>query len=239
MEDKPTEQTATDINGTDGAPNIVATPMEVDTASNPMPAPETIDATAESKMTTTTTQQPGDGGQTVKSPVAAITTETEANKPNEPTPAPTIAPTVTRGPIELPSIGAVTGGMKTGGATAMPGGASSKVPNIAAAAPRPNIIQLPGSMLAAKMPTNPIPSIHPGPPMSGANRMPAGYAAGPGSGPYGMPPSGAPVPPAGPSQKMELHDAFAYLDRVKAEFSDQPEVYNRFLQIMREFKANA
>jgi paired amphipathic helix protein Sin3a len=45
----------------------------------------------------------------------------------------------------------------------------------------------------------------------------------------------APQPP----QKMELHDAFAYLDRVKAEFTEQPDVYNRFLQIMREFKANA
>jgi paired amphipathic helix protein Sin3a len=58
--------------------------------------------------------------------------------------------------------------------------------------------------------------------------------------------SGPPAPPPQQQQqqqqqqqKMELHDAFAYLDRVKAEFADQPDVYNRFLQIMREFKANA
>lgn len=37
---------------------------------------------------------------------------------------------------------------------------------------------------------------------------------------------------------MQLTDAFAYLDKVRTEFSDQPEVYNRFLQVMREFKAN-
>ena len=45
--------------------------------------------------------------------------------------------------------------------------------------------------------------------------------------------------PVGAPAKMELNDAFAYLDRVKAEFADQPDVYNKFLQIMREFKANA
>lgn len=38
---------------------------------------------------------------------------------------------------------------------------------------------------------------------------------------------------------MQLTDAFAYLDRVRFEFADQPEVYNRFLQVMREFKANS
>lgn len=61
------------------------------------------------------------------------------------------------------------------------------------------------------------------------------------------PPPPPPPPPSGPpgqnpqqqQQRMELHDAFAYLDRVKAEFADHPDVYNRFLQIMREFKANA
>lgn len=37
----------------------------------------------------------------------------------------------------------------------------------------------------------------------------------------------------------QLNDALAYLDRVKAEFHDQPEVYNKFLQIMRDFKVNA
>ena len=51
----------------------------------------------------------------------------------------------------------------------------------------------------------------------------------------------SPTPqPAGqhPQQKVALTDAFSYLDRVKTEFADQPEVYNRFLQVMREFKSN-
>ena len=40
------------------------------------------------------------------------------------------------------------------------------------------------------------------------------------------------------AQSMQLNDAFAYLDRVRAEFADQPEIYNKFLQVMREFKSN-
>ena len=47
-------------------------------------------------------------------------------------------------------------------------------------------------------------------------------------------------PPAQPiNHRMALNDAFSYLDKVKSEFANQPEVYNRFLQVMREFKANA
>lgn len=41
-----------------------------------------------------------------------------------------------------------------------------------------------------------------------------------------------------PKGHPQLNDALAYLDRVKAEFHDQPEVYNKFLQIMRDFKVN-
>lgn len=48
-------------------------------------------------------------------------------------------------------------------------------------------------------------------------------------------PSSAKSGPAHP----QLNDALAYLDRVKAEFHDQPEIYNKFLQIMRDFKINA
>lgn len=43
---------------------------------------------------------------------------------------------------------------------------------------------------------------------------------------------------AGPAHP-QLNDALAYLDRVKAEFHDQPDIYNKFLQIMRDFKINA
>lgn len=45
-------------------------------------------------------------------------------------------------------------------------------------------------------------------------------------------------PPGNPTGNMQITDAIAYLDRVRTEFSDQPDVYNRFLQVMRDFKAN-
>jgi histone deacetylase complex regulatory component SIN3 len=59
--------------------------------------------------------------------------------------------------------------------------------------------------------------------------------------PSDAPPQLPPTPQPGgqyPQQKVALTDAFSYLDRVKTEFADQPEVYNRFLQVMREFKSN-
>lgn len=147
--------------------------------------------------------------------------------------------------IELPSIGMVTG---------IKSSVAGNIPSINKAGPlqRPNIIQLPGNMIPpTKVPMGhqSMPSHAAGPLPSSAGRMlsptfgPVPHAYGP----VGMttsqgyhasapPPSSQPAPG---SQKMELHDAFAYLDRVKAEFADQPDVYNRFLQIMREFKANA
>jgi paired amphipathic helix protein Sin3a len=114
---------------------------------------------------------------------------------------------------------------------------------------RPNIVQLPASMLTAKGPaisTSPRPhSLHSGQPAPPPRILNAtyptgapGYAMMPGAQPYHSGPSPSLAQVQQP-QKMELHDAFAYLDRVKAEFVDQPDVYNRFLQIMREFKANA
>ncbi|CEG72818.1 Putative Component of the Sin3p-Rpd3p histone deacetylase complex [Rhizopus microsporus] len=38
---------------------------------------------------------------------------------------------------------------------------------------------------------------------------------------------------------LNVKDALSYLDQVKVRFSDQPEVYNRFLDIMKEFKSQA
>ena len=37
----------------------------------------------------------------------------------------------------------------------------------------------------------------------------------------------------------QQQDALSYLDQVKVRFSDQPEVYNRFLDIMKDFKSQA
>jgi histone deacetylase complex regulatory component SIN3 len=40
------------------------------------------------------------------------------------------------------------------------------------------------------------------------------------------------------TDKMEK-DALSYLDQVKVQFADQPDVYNRFLDIMKDFKSQA
>ncbi|KAF0683651.1 Aste57867_24296 [Aphanomyces stellatus] len=51
-----------------------------------------------------------------------------------------------------------------------------------------------------------------------------------------------PVPPATNAQpiyrELRVEDALAYLDQVKQQFGNQPEVYNRFLDIMKEFKSH-
>jgi paired amphipathic helix protein Sin3a len=36
-----------------------------------------------------------------------------------------------------------------------------------------------------------------------------------------------------------LNDALSYLDQVKVQFADHPDVYNRFLDIMKDFKSGA
>lgn len=36
-----------------------------------------------------------------------------------------------------------------------------------------------------------------------------------------------------------MQDALSYLDQVKVQFADQPDVYNRFLDIMKDFKSQA
>lgn len=38
---------------------------------------------------------------------------------------------------------------------------------------------------------------------------------------------------------LNVSDALSYLDQVKLQFADQPEVYNRFLEIMKDFKSQA
>ncbi|CAO3666625.1 unnamed protein product [Rhizopus stolonifer] len=49
-----------------------------------------------------------------------------------------------------------------------------------------------------------------------------------------------PSPSSNPGYRpLNVKDALSYLDQVKVKFSDQPEVYNRFLDIMKEFKSQA
>ena len=74
--------------------------------------------------------------------------------------------------------------------------------------------------------------------------------AQPGSGQQMQPgllmPFGGPQPPPaqqqmgqGPGQQPILNDALSYLDQVKVQFADHPDVYNRFLDIMKDFKSGA
>ena len=39
-----------------------------------------------------------------------------------------------------------------------------------------------------------------------------------------------------PSRPLDVTDALSYLDAVKNQFHDQPDVYNNFLDIMKDFK---
>ena len=40
-------------------------------------------------------------------------------------------------------------------------------------------------------------------------------------------------------QVLRVKDALLYLDQVKIHFSDNPDVYNKFLDIMKDFKSQA
>lgn len=49
-----------------------------------------------------------------------------------------------------------------------------------------------------------------------------------------------PTPPSsGQFQRLKVEDALVYLDNVKSKFGDQPQVYNDFLDIMKEFKSQS
>lgn len=48
----------------------------------------------------------------------------------------------------------------------------------------------------------------------------------------------SPEPP-GAVRPLNVSDALGYLDAVKTQFQDKPDVYNRFLDIMKDFKSQA
>ncbi|PSN63450.1 hypothetical protein BS50DRAFT_577191 [Corynespora cassiicola Philippines] len=54
--------------------------------------------------------------------------------------------------------------------------------------------------------------------------------------PFGGPPGAMGM---GQGQQPILNDALSYLDQVKVQFADHPDVYNRFLDIMKDFKSGA
>lgn len=51
-----------------------------------------------------------------------------------------------------------------------------------------------------------------------------------------MPKSSTPRPPQENARPLNVTDALSYLDAVKVQFHDKPEVYNHFLDIMKDFK---
>jgi len=51
-------------------------------------------------------------------------------------------------------------------------------------------------------------------------------------------PGGIPPQPQ-PYRQLKVEDALAYLDQVKMKFEKQPHIYNKFLDIMKEFKAQS
>jgi paired amphipathic helix protein Sin3a len=56
----------------------------------------------------------------------------------------------------------------------------------------------------------------------------------------GATPGGHPIPGSmTQGQQPILNDALTYLDQVKVQFHDQPDVYNRFLDIMKDFKSQS
>ncbi|KAH7886015.1 hypothetical protein F5I97DRAFT_1877064 [Phlebopus sp. FC_14] len=47
----------------------------------------------------------------------------------------------------------------------------------------------------------------------------------------------APQKPSEPNRPLNVTDALSYLDAVKVQFQDKPDVYNHFLDIMKDFKS--
>lgn len=45
--------------------------------------------------------------------------------------------------------------------------------------------------------------------------------------------------PSGHARELKVEDALLYLDQVKLEFGEKPRIYNEFLEIMKNFKAQA
>ncbi|KZT44457.1 hypothetical protein SISSUDRAFT_19885 [Sistotremastrum suecicum HHB10207 ss-3] len=50
-------------------------------------------------------------------------------------------------------------------------------------------------------------------------------------------PNSAPMAPGEPGRQLDVSDALSYLDLVKIQFEQQPAVYNKFLDVMKDFKS--
>ncbi|CAG0887572.1 unnamed protein product [Cyprideis torosa] len=110
--------------------------------------------------------------------------------------------------------------------------------NVASSPKRGPPIPASTTTLAAASSLSLLTSVAPSPVPTTAN--PAVTSQGGGSGP---PSTAAPTthsPVGAPQfQRLKVEDALTYLDQVKYRFSNQPQVYNDFLDIMKEFKSQS
>jgi paired amphipathic helix protein Sin3a len=79
--------------------------------------------------------------------------------------------------------------------------------------------------------------------VSGAPPNPTAFQGSQGSQPLPQPtstlPQGAAAAAGNAYRPLNVRDALTYLDQVKLQFQDEPEVYNKFLDIMKDFKSQA
>jgi paired amphipathic helix protein Sin3a len=76
------------------------------------------------------------------------------------------------------------------------------------------------------------PKMMPRTPKPGTPRLHASGADSAGAGMGGRSPSAPEV-----NRPLNVTDALSYLDAVKVQFQDRPDVYNHFLDIMKDFKS--
>ncbi|CDZ97936.1 Histone deacetylase complex, SIN3 component [Phaffia rhodozyma] len=158
------------------------------------------------------------------SPSAQISTSVPPNPLSQqpaqllPAPAPPPLP-----PTQIPSAQQTVAAGQSTSASSSPSEPSVIQPAIssATAAPAPPSLSAPGTGANSGLPTQP-----------GA---PGALTASTGASPAPTPGSASAM--AGPNYRpLNVRDALSYLDQVKVQFSDQPDVYNRFLDVMKEFK---
>ncbi|CAE6406710.1 unnamed protein product [Rhizoctonia solani] len=156
----------------------------------------------------------------------------------------------TPGPSVLPGLASLTSSVTTFGHGSTKGGDDraktpgpelppfgSGLPPItsASAAGTPG----PTSLLPSTSPnTAPLPLPTPGPLPSSAH-MNANAVNSRYSPPRSPLPADAPTPSSPEARPLNVKDALSYLEMVKVKFQDKPDVYNHFLDIMKDFKSQA
>ncbi|KAK3510185.1 hypothetical protein QTP70_026780 [Hemibagrus guttatus] len=81
------------------------------------------------------------------------------------------------------------------------------------------------------------PAVHTGAHHNSPVVQPTGATVGQGH--SHTPPASTPTPGQQQFQRLTVEDALSFLDQVKLQFRNQPQVYNDFLDIMKEFKSQS